>query len=98
MTAATIAEVDGIFVDLATTLSGLLASLAVDWQGWDGVRTWQSMGRGLTVDARHDGRGQVSQGVTLLAPGRRHVKAAGSFLKESRAVRLLRCADDRRQH
>ncbi|WP_125811577.1 DUF6228 family protein [Actinoplanes sp. ATCC 53533] len=69
MTAATIAKVDGIYVDLATTLSGFMESLAADWQGWDGIRTWQSLGRELTIDARHDGRGQVSLGVTLRAPG-----------------------------
>jgi hypothetical protein len=69
MTAATIAKVDGIFADLATTLSGFTESLAADWQGWDGIRTWQSMERELTIDARHDGRGYVSLGVTLRAPG-----------------------------
>jgi hypothetical protein len=59
ITAATIAKVDGMYDDLATTLSGFVASLANDWQGWDGVRTWQSLERELTIDARHDGRGHV---------------------------------------
>ncbi|MEU4219411.1 DUF6228 family protein [Actinoplanes sp. NPDC026623] len=63
MTAATIAKVDGV------TLPGFMAGLAADRQGWDGVRTWRSMEHELICDARHDGRGGVSLGVTLQAPG-----------------------------
>jgi hypothetical protein len=70
MTAATVATVDGVIADLATTLSGFVESLAVDWQGWDGVRTWQSLGCELAIDARHDGRGRVSLGVTLHETGK----------------------------
>jgi hypothetical protein len=63
MTAATIAKVDGV------TLPRFVADLAADRQGWDGVRTWRSMEHELIFDARHDGRGPVSLGVTLRAPG-----------------------------
>ena len=69
MTATTVAKVDGIFADSVTTLSGFVESLAADWTGWSEVRTWQSMERELTIDARHDGRGYVSLGVTLREPG-----------------------------
>jgi hypothetical protein len=69
MTAATIAKLDGTFADLVTTLSGFVESLASDWQGWDGIRSWRSMERELTLDAGHDGRGYVSLGVTLRASG-----------------------------
>lgn len=69
MTAATIADVDGGVADLAMTLAGFVEGLAAEWRGWDGIRTWRSMGRELAVDARHDGRGQVSLGVRLRAGG-----------------------------
>jgi Family of unknown function (DUF6228) len=69
MSAATIAKIDGTFADPATTLSGFVTSLAADWTGWAGVRSWQSMERELTIDARHDRRGYVSLGVMLREPG-----------------------------
>ncbi|WP_319461062.1 DUF6228 family protein [Micromonospora sp. RTP1Z1] len=69
MTASTVAKIDGLYADLATTLSGFVQGLAADWHGWNGVRTWTSMERELAIDARHDGRGYVSLGVTLRAPG-----------------------------
>jgi Family of unknown function (DUF6228) len=69
MTATTTAKIDGTFANLAATLPGFLESLAADWQGWNGIRTWQSMERELAFDARHDGRGHVSLSVTLRAPG-----------------------------
>ena len=69
MAAATTAKIDGMFADLATTLPGFMESLAADWQGWNGTRTWKSMERELAFDARHDGRGYVALGVTLRAPG-----------------------------
>ncbi|MEU4623256.1 DUF6228 family protein [Actinoplanes sp. NPDC023801] len=43
-----------------------------DWRaprGWKDVRTWHSLERELALDARHDGRGHVSLGVTLRKPG-----------------------------
>ena len=43
-----------------------MASLAAGWRGWSGVRRWQSMESGMDLDARHDGRGRVSLGITLL--------------------------------
>ena len=70
MTAATVAEVDGAFAGASMTLSEFVEGLAADWQGWNGARRWQSMERGLTVDARHDGRRSVSLSVTLRASGR----------------------------
>ncbi|BCY05399.1 hypothetical protein L3i22_004870 [Actinoplanes sp. L3-i22] len=69
LTATTIAKIDGAYAGISTTLSGFVAGLAAAWQGWDGTRTWESMERELTLDARHDGRGHVSLGVTLRAPG-----------------------------
>ncbi len=53
----------------ATTLTSFVAALATDWRGWQGVRRWQSLEGELELDARHDGRAQVSLGVTLRAPG-----------------------------
>lgn len=70
MTASTIAGIDGVFVDpQVTKLSAFVDALAADWQGWKGVRTWKSMDGELAIDARHDGRGYVSLGVTLREPG-----------------------------
>lgn len=69
LTASTVAKIDGQFFDLDTTLPGFVQGLAADWQGWNGVRTWTSWERELAIDARHDGRGYVSLGVTLRAPG-----------------------------
>jgi Family of unknown function (DUF6228) len=68
MTAATIAYVDGTAADLGMTLSGFTERLAADWRGWAGVRTWESLEGELVLDARHDGRGHVSLGVTLRGP------------------------------
>jgi Family of unknown function (DUF6228) len=69
MTASTVAELEGIYADPATTLSGFVGSLAADWRGWNGIRTWTAVQRKLAIDARHDGRGRVSLGVTLRAAG-----------------------------
>lgn len=71
MTATTNAGIDGGSVDgeLLTTLAGFFRALAADWRGWDGVRTWRSLEGELALDACHDGRGHVSLGVTLRAPG-----------------------------
>ncbi|MCG5444792.1 DUF6228 family protein [Micromonospora sp. NIE79] len=69
MAASTVAKVDDLHASLGTTLPGFLERLAADWEGWGGTRTWTSMERELVLDARHDGRGRVSLGVTLRAPG-----------------------------
>ena len=69
MTAATVATIDELSAERATALAGFLQSLAADWRGWDGVRTWRALERELLLDARHDGRGYVSLGVTLRKPG-----------------------------
>ncbi|WBC13250.1 DUF6228 family protein [Micromonospora sp. WMMA1998] len=52
-----------------TTLPVFLDELAAGWAGWPGVRTWRSLGGQLALDARHDGRGHVTLGVTLRRPG-----------------------------
>jgi hypothetical protein len=96
MTAATIAkvdgtvEVDGTFAGRVTTLSEFMESLAADWQGWYGIRTWQSLGGELTIDARHDRRGYVSLGMTLRAPGRDRDDTAWS----ARAVFVLEAGEE----
>ncbi|MEU4419544.1 DUF6228 family protein [Actinoplanes sp. NPDC024001] len=69
LAAKTVAKLDGLYAAPATTLAGFVESLAGDWRGWEGVRTWQSMECELALDARHDGRGYVFLGVTLRAPG-----------------------------
>ncbi|MFI5936277.1 DUF6228 family protein [Actinoplanes sp. NPDC051494] len=90
LTAATIAQIDGIFAERAVLLSGFVEGLAAGWRGWDGVRTWQSMGRELIIDARHDGRGYVSLGVTL--------RAADAYPEETawsaRAVFILEAGEE----
>jgi hypothetical protein len=69
MTAATIANVEGVYVRPAILrLPAFLEVLAADWRGWSGVRSWRSLDPGLALDAQHDGRGYVSLGVTLQAP------------------------------
>ncbi|MFC4013934.1 DUF6228 family protein [Nonomuraea purpurea] len=69
MTASTVAKIDGLYANLDCTLAGFMEGLVVEWRGWNGVRTWTSLERELALDARHDGRGHVSLGVTLRAPG-----------------------------
>jgi hypothetical protein len=39
--------------------------LADDFRGWEGAREWRSLEREMKIDARHDGRGYVTIGVTL---------------------------------
>lgn len=46
-------------------LHEFLATLAESWQGWTGARTWRSLERQLELNARHDGWGHVTLGVTL---------------------------------
>lgn len=36
-------------------LDGFVASLAADWRGWEGVRTWDALERGLSIEATHLG-------------------------------------------
>ncbi|WP_090943381.1 DUF6228 family protein [Nonomuraea jiangxiensis] len=69
LTASTVAKIDGLYANPVCTLSGFMEGLVVEWRGWNGVRTWTSLERELALDARHDGRGHVSLGVTLRAPG-----------------------------
>ena len=46
-------------------LDQFLAGLADSWLGWPGTRIWRAIERQLELDARHDGRGHVTLGVTL---------------------------------
>ena len=46
-------------------LDRFLAGLADSWQGWPGTRVSRALERQLELDARHDGRGHVTLGVTL---------------------------------
>ena len=36
-------------------LDTFLASLAEDWRGWDGTRTWDALEHGMTIEATHHG-------------------------------------------
>lgn len=56
--------------------------LADEWRGWSGIRQWQSMDGRLRLEAKHDGIGHVSVGVTLTGP-----IAAG--LEESWSARVV---------
>ncbi|ATO15705.1 hypothetical protein CO540_19245 [Micromonospora sp. WMMA2032] len=71
LTASTVAELDGVPMagPQVTTLPAFLDGLAAGWTGWPGARTWRSLGGQLALDARHDGRGHVTLGVTLRRPG-----------------------------
>ena len=51
-------------------LDRFLVGLADSWQGWPGTRVWRALERHLELDARHDGSGHVTLGVTLKS--RRH--------------------------
>jgi hypothetical protein len=37
-------------------LDRFLTSLAEDWRGWDGTRTWDALEHGMTIEASHRGR------------------------------------------
>lgn len=39
--------------------------LAGDWRGWNGTREWWALEGEMGLDACHDGRGNVTLGVTL---------------------------------
>lgn len=70
MTAVTVAKVDGRHTGPEViALPVFLDALAAGWEGWQGIRTWTSLEGKLALDARHDGRGHVSIGVTLRQPG-----------------------------
>jgi hypothetical protein len=48
-----------------TELSAFLQTLADDWRGWGGTRTWQSMEGELRLDASHDGKRLVTLRITV---------------------------------
>jgi hypothetical protein len=69
MTATTTAKIAGVFELRGEGSPAFVQALAAGWEGWQEVRTWSSLERELVIDARHDGRGYVSLGVTLRQPG-----------------------------
>ncbi|GAB3155120.1 hypothetical protein GCM10027290_50840 [Micromonospora sonneratiae] len=70
MKASTVAKFEGLFVGQHhVNMAKFVEALAAGWSGWDGVRRWWSLEEELELDARHDGRGYVSLGVTLRASG-----------------------------
>jgi hypothetical protein len=46
-------------------LAAFVWSLAADWRGWEGVRTWEAIEHDLTLEARHDPLGHVALRATL---------------------------------
>ncbi|MGC1211525.1 MAG: DUF6228 family protein [Micromonospora sp.] len=44
------------------------ADLAESYQGWDGVRGWESLENDLRIDATHDRRGHVSLRFVIRGP------------------------------
>ncbi|MEV1017482.1 DUF6228 family protein [Micromonospora sp. NPDC049751] len=67
---------DGVTAETTATLAGRWApeneglgwffqSLADDWRGWRGGRTWRSLEGAMEIDAHHDGSGHVAIGVLL---------------------------------
>lgn len=44
------------------------ADLAESYQGWDGVRVWQSLERHLRIEVTHDRRGHVSLRFVIRGP------------------------------
>lgn len=52
-------------VEGAGGLAAFLRSLAEDWRGWTGERTWESLERTLTIGARHEPLGHVVLTFTL---------------------------------
>jgi len=91
MTASTVACIDGVAVyPHSTSLPAFVESLAADWRGWNGIRTWESMGGELAIGAQHDGGGHVSLGVTFRAPGHHPDDTAWS----ARAVFVLEAGEE----
>jgi hypothetical protein len=88
--AATTATIDGDRTDGPGDLAGFLLRLADDWRGWSGTRVWNALEHEMTVDARHDGRGYVSLGVTLRRPERAYADDAWS----ARVVFVLEAGEE----
>jgi hypothetical protein len=51
------------------SLAEFFRALDRDWRGWDGARSWTSVGDGCTIEARHDGVGHASLVFSLSEPG-----------------------------
>ncbi len=92
MTASTVSGIEGTAPGQTKTetLSGFVWHLADGWQGWDGARSWTSLDRELTIDARHDRRAHVSLDVTLRPPGRDFEHTAWS----ARATLVLEAGEE----
>jgi predicted oxidoreductase (fatty acid repression mutant protein) len=45
--------------------STFFRSLAADWRGWEGERSWNSLERELDITALHDGKGLIACEVSL---------------------------------
>jgi hypothetical protein len=64
--------------------------LADDWRGWGGARQWRSLEGQMEIDARHDGRGHVTLGVTL----RRARQAYADDAWSARAVFMVDAGEE----
>jgi hypothetical protein len=66
-----IAEAPGLDVSVAVVshrddgLSSFLESLAADWRGFEGVRTWRSLESHLSIEASADSLGHIELTVEL---------------------------------
>jgi Family of unknown function (DUF6228) len=52
-------------IEGAQGLREFFRSLAADWRGWEGARTWESIEHDLSIEARVDRRGHVRLAFTL---------------------------------
>lgn len=46
-------------------LAGFLEGLYADWRGWDGFRSWRTLGGKTRIEATHRSRGHIDLAVTL---------------------------------
>ncbi|RKS06568.1 hypothetical protein DFP74_2206 [Nocardiopsis sp. Huas11] len=77
-------------------LREFLVALAQDWRGWQGARSWTSMGQEMTVEAHHNGRSRVSLEITLRRADLHHTPDAWSaqlFLTVEAGEELRRIGD-----
>ena len=56
-----VVEADGVHAERGVLtyrgdgLDTFLEGLASDWKGWSGIRTWDALENGLSIEATHDG-------------------------------------------
>jgi Family of unknown function (DUF6228) len=43
----------GVVTARGDGLDDFMASLAADWRGWDGLRSWDALENGMTIEATH---------------------------------------------